>query len=122
MSIRKYQEKKEYPHPHIGALVRKVMAAKNISKVELSRRLGLSPTGVGIYLNRASLQFGILWDIGIVLKHDFLLEIANHYPAGVPMNENSNIIKELNEKKAKIADLEKEIEIYKNALGIRSKE
>ncbi len=119
MSIRKYQENKEYPHPHIGELVRKVMVAKNISSVELSRRLGISPTGVGVYLNRHSLQFGILWDIGIELKHDFLMEIANNYPEGFPMNANAKIIKELEEKKAKIADLEKEIEIYKNALGIR---
>jgi len=119
MSTRKYQEKKEHPHPHIGALVRKVMVAKNITPAELSRRLGISATGVGVYLNRSSLQFGILWDLGIALKHDFLLEIANHYPEGFPLNENAKIIKELEEKKAKIADLEKEIEIYKNALGIR---
>jgi len=119
MSIRKYQEKKEHPHPHIGNLVRKVMVAKNINSAELSRRLGLSKTGVGMYLNRSSLQFGILWDLGIELKHDFLSEIANHYPSDIPLNENANIIKESEEKKAKIVDLEKEIEIYKNALGIR---
>lgn len=119
MSIRKYQEKKEHPHPHLGNLVRKVMVAKNINSAELSRRLGLSKTGVGMYLNRSSLQFGILWDLGIELKHDFLSEIINHYPADIILNQNSDLVQDLNEKNAKIADLEKEIEIYKNALGIK---
>ena len=119
MSIKKYQEKKEHPHPHIGALVKKTMIAKGISQAELSRRMGLSSADVANYFKRTSLQFGILWDLGIVLKHDFLLEIANSYPPGFQLNEKSDLVKELNEKTLKIIDLEKEIEIYKNALGIR---
>lgn len=119
MTIRKYQENKVHPHPHIGALVRKTMAAKGISAAELSRRMGINSTGVSVYLRRSSLQFGILWDLGIELQHDFLLEIANHYPAGMELNQNADIVKELKEKTQQIADLRKEIDIYKNALGIR---
>lgn len=119
MSLRKYQEKKEHPHPHIGALVKKVMIAKSVSQAELARRMELKPTSIAIYLKRSSLQFGILWDLGIALKHDFLLEIANSYPSGFALNEKSTVLQELNEKTLKIIDLEKEIEIYKSALGIR---
>lgn len=118
MSIRKYQEKKEHPHPHIGALVRKAMVKKSVSQAELARRMGLKSTAIAIYLKRSSLQFGILWDLGIALKHDFLLEIANSYPAGFPLNERSTLLQELNEKTLKIIDLEKEVVIYKNALSI----
>lgn len=119
MGLKTYQLKKSNPHPHIGSMVEKVMKTKGISKAELARQMGLSGVSIGFYLKHHSLQFGILWDLGIALKHDFLLEITNSYPEGFPLNENANIIKKLNENKAKIADLEKEIEIYKNALGIK---
>lgn len=120
MSLRKYQEKKEHPHPHIGALVRKAMLEKNVSQADLARRIGLKSTAIAVYLKRTSLQFGILWDLGIALKHDFLLEIANSYPPGFPLNDRSAVLQDLNEKTLKITDLEKEIAIYKNALGIKS--
>lgn len=119
MGLKTYQLKKSNPHPHIGSMVEKVMKTKGISKAELARQMGLSGVSIGFYLKHHSLQFGILWDLGIALKHDFLSEIMNHYPPDFPLNENSLLLQELNEKKAKILDLEKEIEIYKNALGIR---
>lgn len=31
MSVRKYQQKSSFPHPHIGALVFEVMAKKGMS-------------------------------------------------------------------------------------------
>lgn len=120
MGLRKYQEKGADAYPNIGKLVRKAMLEKGISKAELARRMGINPTSINGYLDHSSLQLGIIWNLGIALQHDFLLEIANHYPSGFALNQNSNIIKELNEKNQKITDLEKEIEIYKNALGIKN--
>jgi len=119
MGRRKYQEKGADTYPNVGKLVRKAMLEKGMSKAELARRMGISPTSINGYLDHPSLQLGIIWNLGIALQHDFLLEIANSYPAGFALNQNSNIIKELTEKTQKIIDLEKEIEIYKNALGIR---
>lgn len=119
MAIRKYQEKKPNPHPHIGALVKKALIKNSVSQAELARRMSLKPTSIGIYLKRSSLQFGILWDVGIALNYDFLSELINHFPSGFPLNEDSEILKELKEKNTRITDLEKEIEIYKNALGIK---
>lgn len=95
------------------------MIEKRISQAELARRMGLKATSIANYFKQSSLQFGILWDLGIVLQHDFLLEITNYYPSGFSLNTNSAVIKELNEKSFRITNLEKEIEIYKNALGIR---
>lgn len=120
MSLRKYEEKSTSPHPHIGAMVRKVMINKAVSQAELARRMQISSSSLAQYFQNSSLQFGILWNLGIALEHDFLTELSNYYPANISFNEKSKLVSELKEKTDKITDLEKEIQIYKSALGIRS--
>jgi len=119
MSERKYLEKSVNPHPHIGNMVRKAMFNKGVSQAELARRLGLTSSSVAQYFRQSSLQFGILWNIGIALNYDFLNELTNYYPSTIAFNEKSTLILDLNEKSVKITDLEKEIQIYKAALGIK---
>ena len=119
MSLRKYQEKTASPHPHIGAMVRKVMINKAVSQAELARRLQISSSSMAQYFRNSSLQFGILWNLGIALEHDFLTELSNHYPVNISFNEKSKLVSGLKEKTEKINDLEKEIKIYKVALGIK---
>jgi len=119
MKARKYQEKVKNPHPHIGMLVKRIMEEKKISQAELARRMQLTPTSIVNYFKQSSLQFGILWNIGIALEHDFLTELTNYYPADITFNSNSKLVEELNNKTNQIKDLEKEIEIYKKALGIK---
>lgn len=103
----------------MGSWVKKVMQSQKISQAELARRLRVSPNTLINYFKQPSLQFGILWNIGIALHYDFFTELANHYPSTIPLNENSKIVAELKEKTALISDLQKEIEIYKSALGIK---
>jgi len=119
MSLRKYQEKSVSPHPHIGALVRKAMVNKGVSQAELARRMQVTSSSLAQYFQNSSLQFGILWNLGIALEHDFLTELSNYYPVNISFNEKSKLVSELKEKTDKITDLEKEIKIYKSALGIR---
>ncbi len=104
---RKYLEKSEHPHPHIGNLVRNIMTEKRISKAEVARKLNVTPSVVNEYLKNPSLQFGILWKLCIALNYDFLSELKKYYPPSLPTPEQE-----------KIADLEKEIAIYKSALKI----
>jgi len=119
MTLRKYQRSNKNQHPHIGNMVKKVMDQKNISQAEVARRLQLTSSSVANYLKQSSLQFGILWNIGIALEHDFLSELMNYYPAEIQFNTQSKLIKELTDQTNTISSLEKEIEIYKNALGIK---
>lgn len=119
MSLRKYQEKSATPHPHIGALVRKAMVNKGVSQAELAKRMQVTSSSMAQYLRNSSLQFGILWNLGIALEHDFLSELVNYYPSTISLNEKSKLVAELKEKTEKITDLEKEIKIYKSALGIK---
>ncbi|MFY7846184.1 hypothetical protein [Chryseobacterium gambrini] len=55
----------------------------------------------------------------MAIGYDFLTELTIYYPSTLALNEDAKIVKELTEKTQRIADMEKEIEIYKAALGIK---
>jgi len=95
------------------------MFNKGVSQAELARRMQVTSSSLAQYFQNSSLQFGILWNLGIALEHDFLTELINYYPVNISFNEKSKLVSELKEKTEKITDLEKEIKIYKSALGIR---
>lgn len=111
---RKYLDKMEYPHPHLGNLVAKVLKKQRISQAEVARRMDISPSTLGSYLRQQSIQFGILWKISIALKYDFLSELKAYYPPYMPVEKE-------NEQLEKIQELEKEIEVYQSALKLVSK-
>lgn len=108
---RKYLDKMEYPHPHLGNLVAKVLKKQRISQAEVARRMDISPSTLGSYLRQQSIQFGILWKISIALKYDFLSELKAYYPPTMPSPNNDA-------ERERIKDLEKEIAIYRAALKI----
>ncbi len=116
---RTYLRKSSNPYPHIGQLVKKVIEDKKLSQAEVARRMAVSPNSLTNYLRQPSLQFGILWNLGIALEYDFLTELTDYYPPGLLLNKNSKLIAGLDEKTKLIADLQKEIGIYKKALGIK---
>lgn len=105
MSNRRYLDKMPNPHPHLGAMILKVIKDKRYTKAEVARQMNVSPSALAKYLENSSIQFGILWKFCIVLDYDFLAELREFYPKAFSLKENP-----------KIAELEKEIEIYKNLL------
>ena len=105
MSNRRYLDKMPNPHPHLGATILKVIKEKRYTKAEVARQMNVSPSALAKYLENSSIQFGILWKFCIVLDYDFLAELREFYPKAFSLKENP-----------KIAELEKEIEIYKNLL------
>ncbi len=119
MVSRKYLEKSKNPHPHIGHMILKFLFEKKITQADLARRLNVSPSTMASYFRQPSIQFGILWNIGIALDHDFLTELTNYYPSDFIFNAKSKLVEELRNKTQQLADLEKEIAIYKKALGIK---
>lgn len=108
---RKYLDKMEYPHPHLGNLIEKVIVKQRISRAEMARRMNVSPSTFNNYLRQPSIQFGILWKISIALKYDFLSELKAYYPPTMPSPNNDA-------ERERIKDLEKEIAIYRAALKI----
>ncbi|GAA5092968.1 hypothetical protein GCM10023210_22690 [Chryseobacterium ginsengisoli] len=119
MSIKKKQKKNMSSFPHIGEWVKKIIADKKLTQAEVARKMQITPTSLANYFKQPSLQFRILWDLGLALEYDFLTELINYYPPSFALNENSEIVRELKEKTQLLLDLQKEMEIYKAALGVK---
>lgn len=116
-AIVKYHDQGKNPHAHIGEMVRKQMLLQHFSISEMARRMDVTPSVMGVYLKRSSIQFGILWKLGLALGYNFLADLAMQFPvefSNKNATEMQNLIKE---KEVRIADLEKEISIYKNILS-----
>jgi hypothetical protein len=111
-------------------LLRKRMKLAGMTPAALSRKLSVSSVTVGRYFKSSSLQSGILWNAGMVLKHNFFAEMGKYMPApfhDVDVEKTSSDFQALlNGKDAELAardqqikDLEKELAIYK-AIVMRS--
>ena len=92
-------------HPHLGNLIAQYMVKNRITKAEAARKMHVTPTEVGKYLQRPSLQFHVLWNFCMALQHDFLTEIQFSFPDNFQRFEDP-----------KIAELKKEIEILERLL------
>ena len=93
------------PYPHIGQFIRAKLRELHVSSPEAARRLGVSTSAVHAYYKQPSLQFGIIWKLSIVLNYDFLSDLISTYPPDFPVKTNE-----------KMANLEKELEVYKGLL------
>ena len=91
--------------PHLGNIINEYMVQNRITRAEAARKLGVTPTEVTQYLKRPSLQFHVLWNFCLALKHDFLADLQTQFPEDFPRFEDPKII-----------ELQKEIEIYERLL------
>ena len=98
-------------------MIAKYLKQHRISQSEIARQLDIAPNGVGVYLQQASLQMGIIWKIGIAANHNFLAEIAEQHPVKTPTHRETELQEELSVSASRIRDLENELEIYKRIVG-----
>lgn len=119
---RKYlQQPEANPYPHMGHLLGKRIREKKIVRAALARKIGVADTGVTRYLAQPSLQMAIIWKVGLAMGHNFFAELSDAFPVQVPdealaatqQAADALIKAQLAEKDQRIADLEKELAIYK---------
>jgi transcriptional regulator with XRE-family HTH domain len=114
---RKYLNAVEAPYPHMGELLRKRIQLSGMTGAEVARKLSISNTTIARYFNNSSLQAGILWNVGMAIKHNFFSEMGKLMP--MPFHDpdaqktSSDSQEQLAACKEKINDLEKELAIYK---------
>jgi len=113
---RKYLRQDTYPHPHIGKMMRAKMRERGLTLTDVGRMLGVNHTVVARYFRQSSVQFGILWKIGLALQHNFLAELIDPFPHPAP--PGTAAAQAVAGRDARIADLEKSLTIYKEVLAM----
>ena len=106
----------QFPHPHIGKMLLAVLKKQGKNKTDLAKMLGVTQTTTTQYFKNASIQFSILWNIGVALNYDFLAELCNNNPPSMPRNEKSILVQENLDLKAQLLELEKKCTYYKEIL------
>lgn len=115
-TTKKYKIQGEFPHVHIGALIKKILKTKGLSHSEVARRIGVKPTTFHAYLFRQSVQVGVLWKISLAINYNIFADLMNDLPESVYKINSTKYDLKQSDKDNEIADLKKEIEIYKNLL------
>ena len=116
-TTKKYKIPGAAPHPHIGKLIQIKVREKQLTYAEVARRIGVNATVFQAYLSNASVQFGILWKISIAIEYNFFADLMPYLPARTLNNNDSIFQQKIKEQDLEIADLKKEIEIYKGILS-----
>ena len=119
MATNKYISQKQ--SPHIGEMLQTRIKKRRISKAAVSRALQRAPETFYSFTKNHSLQTEILWQICMVMKHNFFSDIATQLPAeftnNVPIDTSKDDeIARLNEKNI---ILEAKLEAYEKVLGTR---
>ena len=114
-SKKKYHNQGAFPYPHLGNLIAKQLAFQNLSKSELARRIGVNTSVIYPYLKQESIQFGILWKIGIAINHNFFADLMSYLPKDLLdgneiVSKEMQLLKQENEfyKKLFVASMKKE--------------
>lgn len=93
---------------HVGELLKNYIDTNKIYKSALARKLQRKDSAIIRYQHSASIQINILIDISHALKHNFFSDIAAQLPSAYSTNAPID-----NSKEARIAQLEKEIDLLK---------
>ena len=110
---RKYKKDLGERYPLVGNFIHYHLIHNKIKKADVSRSLGILPTGLNDYFKRDSLQFAILWKLSIVLKHNFIAELGQYLPYHFETIKEKALKKELAEKEAIIQKMEIQLEAFR---------
>jgi len=91
-----------------GNLLKKYLTLHKISRASLARRLGMENSAISRYQKSDSVNFQIIAKLSHALKHNFFADLADLLPESYSKDKTKWM-----EKDARIAALEREIEILK---------
>src|SRR5690348_9304454 len=90
----------------LGKKIEEILAQKNCTKTLLAEEIGMSQSNSSYLTRKKSIDVVTLHKIGMVLNYNFF----KHYPVPEPEEEKNKPMEEL---KARIAELEKQLEEQK---------
>ncbi|WP_296143484.1 hypothetical protein [uncultured Flavobacterium sp.] len=93
---------------NFGTLLQAYFKKNRIYKSALARKINRSDSVIAAYQKRPSMQSAIIAELSHAMKHNFFADLADLLPESYSKDETKWI-----EKDARIASLEREIEILK---------
>jgi hypothetical protein len=91
---------------HTGNLLTAFFTLRRIRKSALARHLNRNKNSVLNFQKNSTIQTAILWEISMVLKHNFFMDIASMLPPEFTTDAPINA-----EKDERILTLEKQVEL-----------
>lgn len=91
-----------------GSLLKKYLTLHKISRASLARRLNVDDSAISRYQKSDSINFQIIAKLSHAMKHNFFADLADLLPESYSKDETKTM-----EQDARIAALEREIEILK---------
>lgn len=120
MPIRKYTIQKQ--SPHVGNMLNARIKFRRISRASVARLLKRKPQTFNEFTKRHTLQTEILWQISVVMKHNFFADLAAHLPPDFTTyapDPTLTLQEELEQLREKNKMLEAKLEELRNAIGRR---
>ncbi|MBM6500592.1 hypothetical protein [Flavobacterium macrobrachii] len=103
--------------PHMGELIKKRIIEKKISFSEVARRMKVSQPTISNYFHQSSLQTKVLFNISIAIEHNLFADIMQYLPQNIQNANNTTFHDTIIQQQEQIAELSKEINIYKQILN-----
>src|SRR5204863_1414584 len=104
-------------YPHIGRFLRQYFSKSDINRAELSRRIGVADSTSTSYIQRQSIQVGILCKMSIALKHNLLADLAMLLPVAFKTPREKELEMESETLKQEVNELKIDNKTYKNLLS-----
>ncbi|MBN2766022.1 MAG: hypothetical protein JXR27_06575 [Paludibacteraceae bacterium] len=111
------------PMPHNGKLIESYALSRNFNRAELSRALSRNVNTVYRYAGSPSLQMRIMWNLSILMKHNFIGDLANKLeidfetPKEIELKERLQKLEyEIQEMERTILSKDAEIEGYRTVM------
>jgi hypothetical protein len=82
----------------------------------VANALGILPTGLNKYFKRDSLQFAILWKLSMVMKHNFIAQLAEYLPYRYETRREKALLEQLAKKEAIIQKMEIQLEVFRETI------
>jgi hypothetical protein len=112
----KYKKDLGEQYPLVGNFIHYHIVHNKIKKADVSRALGIIPTGLNDYFKRDSLQFAILWKLSLVLKHNFIAQLGEYLPYRFETIREKALKEQLAEKDAIIQKMEIQLETIREMI------
>ena len=104
-------------YPHNGKLLTNYILNNRVNRVELARKMNVTPPTIYNYVKSESLQLNILWNASLALKHNFVAELAAILPVEFVTEREKGLQLQLETLQKEIEKLNLELSIYKTIVG-----